>query len=236
MTGSAARLLTGRRTKYLVLVFWLVMVALAGPLAGKLTGVEKNDSASWLPGSAESTKVLEIQQSFQSPNALPAVIVYERPSGLTAPTGRRRPPTRSSSAGFEGVQGRPTGPVTSADGKALQTVVAFDLGSDGWQKAPRDRRPDARHPRRRRRPGRARDRSVRHRRRLGIGVRGHRRHPAVRDDRRRRDHPAGDVPQPAAVAAAGHLGRRRARRRPGRDLPAGRSTPAWPSTARARAS
>jgi hypothetical protein len=39
-------------------------------------------------------------------------------------------------AGFEGVQGAPQGPAPSADGKALQTVVVFDLGSDGWQKAP----------------------------------------------------------------------------------------------------
>ena len=136
MTGSAARLLTGRRTKFLVLVFWLVMVGLAGPLAGKLTGAEKNDSASWLPGSAESTKVLQIQQSFQSPNALPAVITYDRPSGLTAADRAKAVADAQALAGFEGVQGKPVGPTPSADGRAMQTVVVFDLGSDGWQKAP----------------------------------------------------------------------------------------------------
>src|SRR5690242_3095742 len=136
MTGSAARLLTGRRTKFLVLVFWLVMVAIAGPLAGKLTGAQKNDSASWLPGSAESTKVLQIQQSFQSPNALPAVITYDRPSGLTGADRAKAVADARALAGFEGVQGAPQGPAPSADGKALQTVVVFDLGSDGWQKAP----------------------------------------------------------------------------------------------------
>src|SRR5215203_4074432 len=83
MSRSAASLLTGRHTKFLVLIFWLVLAAIAGPLAGKLTGAQQNDSASWLPGSAESTKVLEIQQAFQSPNALPAVLVYERASGIT---------------------------------------------------------------------------------------------------------------------------------------------------------
>jgi putative drug exporter of the RND superfamily len=136
MTGSAARLLTGRRTKFLVLVFWLVLVGIAGPLAGKLTGAQKNDSASWLPGSAESTKVLDIQQSFQSPNALPAVITYDRPSGLTAADRAKAAADARELAGFEGVQGKPTGPFPSADGKALQTVVVFDLGADGWQKAP----------------------------------------------------------------------------------------------------
>jgi len=136
MTSSAVRLLTGRRTKFLVLVFWLVLVGLAGPLAGKLTGAEKNDSASWLPGSAESTKVLQIQESFQSPNALPAVLTYDRPSGLTQADRAKAAADAQALAGFEGVQGKPIGPTPSADGKALQTVVVFDLGSDGWQKAP----------------------------------------------------------------------------------------------------
>jgi len=136
MTSSAARLISGRRTKFLVLVFWLVLVAIAGPLAGKLTGAQKNDSASWLPGSAESTKVLQIQQSFQSPDALPAVITYDRPSGLTAADRAKAAADARALAGFEGVQAPPTGPEASSDGRALQTVVVFDLGSDGWQKAP----------------------------------------------------------------------------------------------------
>jgi RND superfamily putative drug exporter len=136
MTKSAASLLTGRRTKFLVVVFWLVVIGIAGPLAGKLTGAQENDTAAWLPGSAESTKVLEIQQSFQSPNALPAVIVYERDSGLTADDRARAAADAQQLARFEGVQGKPTGPIPSDDGKAMQTVVTFDLGSDGWQKAP----------------------------------------------------------------------------------------------------
>jgi putative drug exporter of the RND superfamily len=35
----------GRRAKWAVLVFWLIIVAVAGPLAGKLTGAEMNDSS-----------------------------------------------------------------------------------------------------------------------------------------------------------------------------------------------
>ena len=61
---------SGRRTKWAVLVFWLIIVALAGPLSGKLTGAEKNDSSAWLPAKAESTKVLNLQSQFQSPEYL----------------------------------------------------------------------------------------------------------------------------------------------------------------------
>ena len=75
---------SGRRAKWAVVVFWLIIVAVAGPLSGKLTGAEKNDSSSWLPAKAESTKVLDLQSRFQSPNIFTAVVVYDRPSGLTS--------------------------------------------------------------------------------------------------------------------------------------------------------
>src|SRR5438034_11178457 len=71
----------GRRTKYLVLLFWVVVVFVAGPLSGKLTGAEKNDAQSWLPPKAESTQVLALRSKFVSPNVFPAVVVYDRPGG-----------------------------------------------------------------------------------------------------------------------------------------------------------
>src|ERR1700761_6033488 len=74
----------GRRAKWLVLVFWLVLVAVAGPLSGKLTGAEKNDTSAWLPANAQATQVLNLRSQVVSPNVYTAVVVYDRPSGLTA--------------------------------------------------------------------------------------------------------------------------------------------------------
>ncbi|HZB48618.1 MAG TPA: MMPL family transporter [Mycobacteriales bacterium] len=128
-------LITGRRSKFLVVVFWLVVVGLAGPLSGKLTDAQQNDAASWLPGSAESTKVLEVQQTFQSPNAIPAVIVYERTGGLTAEDRAKAAADAQRFAGLEGAQGKATGPIPSEDGQAIQTIMVFDLGEDGWNRA-----------------------------------------------------------------------------------------------------
>src|SRR5215470_11271965 len=82
--SAIIRIPSGRRSKWAVLVFWLIIVAVLGPLAGKLSGAEKNDAHSWLPGSAESTKVLDLQSRFQSPNIFTGVVVYDRPSGLTS--------------------------------------------------------------------------------------------------------------------------------------------------------
>src|SRR6266566_2008700 len=79
-----AEIPAGRWTKWVVVAFWLVVLVVAFPLSGKLTGAEKNDAKAWLPANAESTKVLDVQSRFQSPNVFPAVVVYQRASGLTA--------------------------------------------------------------------------------------------------------------------------------------------------------
>ncbi|MGQ4427596.1 hypothetical protein ACN6LL_002598, partial [Streptomyces violaceoruber] len=74
----------GRRLKWLVLAAWIGLLIVLQPLAGKLGDVESNDAAAWLPGNAESTEVLELSEKFQPADTSPTVIVYDRPSGITA--------------------------------------------------------------------------------------------------------------------------------------------------------
>ncbi len=68
----------------LVLVAWWVVGALAGPLAGKLQEVQKNDNASFLPASAESTEVSTLQQKFAQNESFPLFVLFVRDAGLTA--------------------------------------------------------------------------------------------------------------------------------------------------------
>jgi len=126
----------GRRTKWLVVLFWLILVVLAGPLSGKLTGAEKNDSSSWLPPAAESTQVLNLRSSVISPNVYPAVLVYDRPSGVTPADKAKAAADAAKLAQVSGaVPGTVTGPITAADGKAIETIVQVNLGSKGWSAA-----------------------------------------------------------------------------------------------------
>ena len=53
------------------------------PLNAKLVDVQNNEAASWLPGSAESTKVVEELTGTVNPNDIPTLVVYHRESGLT---------------------------------------------------------------------------------------------------------------------------------------------------------
>jgi putative drug exporter of the RND superfamily len=131
-----AEIPAGSWTKWLVVAFWAVVLILSFPLAGKLTDAEKNDAKAWLPANAESTKVLDVQASFQSPNIFPGVVVYERASGLTAADRAKAAADAERFVGLPGVgPGQVTGPIPSGDGKAIQTVLQVNLGEEGWNNA-----------------------------------------------------------------------------------------------------
>jgi RND superfamily putative drug exporter len=127
---------SGRRAKWAVLAVWVIIVLVAGPLSGKLTGAEKNDASSWLPAKAESTQVLNIQSKFQSPNIFNAVVVYYRAQGLTS---QDRAKAELDATKFEQVgdvvKGETQGPFFAKDGKAVETIVPVNLGSKGWNGA-----------------------------------------------------------------------------------------------------
>ena len=76
----------GPRAKWVVLAIWVVGILIAaGPaqLPSKFSDAENNESTSFLPGDAESTKALTATEDLQGGELAPAVIVYERKSGLT---------------------------------------------------------------------------------------------------------------------------------------------------------
>src|SRR5215831_18055751 len=128
-----AEIPAGSWTKWVVVGFWLVILVLAFPLSSKLMGAEKNDASAWLPGNAESTKVLAVQSRFQSPNIYPGVIVYVRDSGITPADRLKASVDARRFAGVPGiVPGQIAGPVPSADGKALATLIRVNVGSQGW--------------------------------------------------------------------------------------------------------
>jgi RND superfamily putative drug exporter len=118
----------GRRSKYLVVVIWIVVVAALGSLAGKLQGAEKNDASAYLPSSAESTQELNQQNRFQSKDLNPALVVYVRPTGVTQADMRKAEADARYFASLPAVQGRVAPPAVSKDHKAIQTVIGADLG------------------------------------------------------------------------------------------------------------
>jgi putative drug exporter of the RND superfamily len=137
--GTLARVPGSRVGKWVMVVLWVGALAALGPLAGKLTSVEDNQAASWLPGDAESTQVLKITERFRSSDQVPTIIVYERPSGLT-PTDLAAIGTQAKQfASIDGVDGEVIGPIPSTgqpSPQAAQVIVPLTIGSDGWDALP----------------------------------------------------------------------------------------------------
>ena len=67
----------------LLIVAWLALGSVGGPFAGKLSNVAENDSSAFLPSSAESTAVSELEREFSAMDAIPAIVVAERGAGIT---------------------------------------------------------------------------------------------------------------------------------------------------------
>ena len=78
-------LATGRTSKFVVAALWVVAVfAMIGAnLPGKYSEAENNESTSFLPSGAESTKALAVSEKLQGGEQAPIVIVYRREGGLT---------------------------------------------------------------------------------------------------------------------------------------------------------
>lgn len=136
-----------------MLAIWVIAFAALMPLGGKLADETKDDTESYLPESAESTKVVEtLDREFAAGETTIGLIVYEHKGGLTAADKRliaaqaaeiRRarnkiPLTRRPTVPF--TRGAPAD-LVSPSGEVAYTVLTvptnFDKSAD-WGKAVRD--------------------------------------------------------------------------------------------------
>jgi RND superfamily putative drug exporter len=91
---------------------------------GKLGDVQKNDNSSFLPSSADSTKVNNAAQNFNPVQTIPGFIIYQRKSGLTDEDKAKIAGDPATFRGLEGVAADQVGePQFSKDG----TVAAISV-------------------------------------------------------------------------------------------------------------
>jgi putative drug exporter of the RND superfamily len=80
-----AAFVSGRRTKWVVLAAWIVLVLVLAPVGSKLADVTNDQTQSFLPKNAESTKVVKLlTKEFPGGQTVNGLIVYRRTGGLTA--------------------------------------------------------------------------------------------------------------------------------------------------------
>ncbi|MCB0909270.1 MAG: hypothetical protein KDB63_19375, partial [Nocardioidaceae bacterium] len=113
MHRRIAGTLTGPVTKWVVAAAVILLAVALSPFAAKLTDVQNNETSSWLPASAESTKALDKMGAFQNPNAISTVIAYERSSGLTPEDLADAAAQATELKDLRGVTGDVVGPIPS---------------------------------------------------------------------------------------------------------------------------
>ncbi|MFE7135364.1 MMPL family transporter, partial [Streptomyces sp. NPDC057638] len=123
----------------LLLVVWLGVGGMLGPYAGKLGEVATNDQAAFLPRSAESTRVIDVQEDFRQSDTLPLVVVWTAREGDGPLPGTARADATGALEGIGGsrlLAGAVSPALASDDGRALRAVVPLraDLG-DGLKDA-----------------------------------------------------------------------------------------------------
>ena len=110
--GRRRRLPRGAVIVGLLGVVWFLFGAAGGSYQGKLSSVQKNDNAAYLPSSAESTKVDTESQLFQSVQTIPGFVVYQRAGGLTS---QDRSKIAADAAAFRAITGVAGDQVTPAE-------------------------------------------------------------------------------------------------------------------------
>ncbi|MGY1681624.1 MMPL family transporter [Geodermatophilus sp. SYSU D01176] len=121
----------------LVLLLWIGGAGPLSTLSAQLTGLQENDTAAFLPDSAESTRVAELQQGFAPTESIPAILLWESTGGPLEPRtlaaiGERVQEAARVADEAGALAGQPSPPVPSQDGEAVQAIlpVTPDVGDE----------------------------------------------------------------------------------------------------------
>jgi putative drug exporter of the RND superfamily len=136
---ALAAFVAGRRTKWVVPVIWVVLIAAFAPLGSKLADETTDDTSSFLPKGAESTEVNNLlKERFASGQTVSGIIVYRRAGGLTAADRRKIIADARRVQAQVPLIGRPAVPFTprgrdlvSPDRSVAYTVITL---RDDWDK------------------------------------------------------------------------------------------------------
>jgi putative drug exporter of the RND superfamily len=128
---ALAHFVAGRRAKFAVLALWLLAIVALGPFIGKFEGAQQNEPSTFLPGEAESVKVLEASSEFPSGDVTAAIVFFGNPDGLDARARvaideRRRAFAESDIPGAGGTSAA----VVSKDGTGAIVTVPILAGGD----------------------------------------------------------------------------------------------------------
>lgn len=116
----------------ILIVVWLIVAGVAGPVFGKINDVVNNNAASFLPVSSQSTKVQNLQSSFVTSNLVPAIVVIKSDKPFNSSQLRdiaAIPPLLTHLTGVAHINKSVVGPIISKSHLAAEIIVQIKAQS-----------------------------------------------------------------------------------------------------------
>ena len=114
----------------LLILVWLVGGSIGGPYFGKVDEVATNDQSSFLPQSADATRVSERLPEFLGADSIPAVLLITGDGTLTEQQLTEIQSVIDDVAEIDGIAGDVSPPLVSEDGEAVQVFVPVDSSGE----------------------------------------------------------------------------------------------------------
>src|SRR5262245_53762903 len=129
--ATLARIVTGRRSKWLVVLAWIILLVPLAGLGQKLSDVTDNRTESFLPPNAESTAALRVQEErFVGGETVSGLVVYKRAGGLQPADLDRIKSDAQAAAKKLPLVGRPSDPVVAPGRDVAYFAVALPDNND----------------------------------------------------------------------------------------------------------
>ena len=114
----------------LLILAWLVGAGLGGPLFGKVDEVSSNDQTSYLPSSADATKVQALLGEFNDGDSIPAVAVFVGSDELTDAELETISAAVADAPALDGISDEVSPAIASDDGMAAQAFIPIQSDAE----------------------------------------------------------------------------------------------------------
>ncbi|WP_150958641.1 MMPL family transporter [Microbacterium testaceum] len=116
----------------LLVLLWVVGGSIGGPFFGKVDQVATNDQSSFLPQSADATRVAERLTDFTGSDTIPAIVVVATSDGAALSDAQitALQTLATDIVAVDGVSGDASPPVVADDGQAAQIFVPIDSSGE----------------------------------------------------------------------------------------------------------
>lgn len=115
-----------------LILVWLTAASIGGPYFGRIDEVSSNDQTTYLPASADATRVSALQKQFTDSDAIPAIVVFRTDDGGDL-TDEQRTGIQNQIVGLSSVSGVSddvSPAIPSEDEQAVEVFVPIDSSGE----------------------------------------------------------------------------------------------------------